>query len=125
MILSGIIGIAFDVYIMILRFKSGEYSRILVLIAALIMLGYAVCEIVSGVKGISFVSQTSRGRRFRAAGAKIAAFKKLSLAVIILCLIHLVLSLIFGIILWQLAVLIVFGIVIPVFYMISAGSLQF
>lgn len=124
MILSGICGIALDVYLMILRFKAAEVSRFFVLVAALIMLGYAVCEITAGVKGLAFAGQRSRGRRFRAAEAKISAFKKLALSVIILCLVELILSLIFGIILWQLAVMVVFGIVIPLIYMTASKSLQ-
>lgn len=124
MIFSGIILIALDGYLMIIRFKTPEISRFLTLIATLILLACAIIEIVCGIKSMSFISTTSRGRRFRAVHSKIRAFKRLSLAAIILALLEVILSCIFGIIFWQLALICIFGILMPLIELLSTKTLQ-
>ena len=124
MILSGIILIVLDGYLMVLRFRTPEISRFWTLLATLILLACAILEIVCGVKSIAFISNTSRGRRFRAVQSKIRSFKRLSLAAILLALIQIILSTVFGIIFWQLALMILFGIIVPLIELLSTKTLQ-
>lgn len=124
MILSGIILLALDGYLMVLRFKTPELSRFLTLIATLLLLACAVLEIVCGIKSIAFISTASRGRRFRAVQSKIRTFKRLSLAAIILALLQIILSCVFGIIIWQLALIVLFGIITPLIELLSTRALH-
>ena len=73
---------------------------------------------------IAFISTASRGRRFRAVQSKIRTFKRLSLAAIILALLQIILSCVFGIIIWQLALIVLFGIITPLIELLSTRALH-
>ena len=123
MIPAGIVLIALDGLLMVRRFQNPELSRILVLFATLLLLAAGICEIAAGIRSISLSGSISRNMRPRAVGSKIRILKRLALAAIILCLAELILSILFGIIIWQLAVLLAAGILVPLICLISASKL--
>ena len=123
MIPAGIVLIALDGLLMVQRFRNPELSRMLVLSATLLLLAAAVLEIIAGIRSISLSGSLSGNRRPRAVGARIRTLKRLALAAIILCLAEVILSLLFGIIIWQLAVLLAAGILAPLLCLICAPKL--
>ena len=123
MLPAGIILSVLDGLLMIQRFRNPDLSRLLVFLATLILLASAVCEIVAGIRSISLSASVSPTRRPRVISAKIRILKRLAFAAILLCLAEIILSFLFGIIIWQLAVLTAAGILIPLICLIRAKNL--
>ena len=82
-----------------------------------------VIPIIAGIKSLTFLNNTSRGRRYRAVHSRIRAFKRMALFVILLSAVEVILSCVFGVILWQLILLILFGICIPFIYLLKAKTI--
>ena len=123
MILCGILMIALDVVLTIVRFQDPDISRFPAFLATLILFAAGVIAVFAGINSLSFLNNTSRGRRYRAVHSKIRSFKRLALAVILLCVLEVILSCVFGVILWQLILLVLFGICVPLIYLIQAKTI--
>lgn len=123
LVLAGIVSAALSVFQMVLLFRDPQTSRFLAVAATLLMLAYAVLEIAAGMKSVSFSTAVFAERRVRAANAKVLSYRRMALAGILLCLIRIILSCIIGIVLWQLLVMIVFGVFFPLFYLLASRSL--
>ena len=124
MILFGLGLTALGILLMLHRFEDPSISRIMTLFATLILLAAGILEIVSGIRGFIFSAGVSRGRRFRAVSAKVRSFKRFGLSVLLLCVFQIIFSCLTGIMIWQLALLLVGGIFLPLFYIASAKSLR-
>lgn len=123
LVLAGIVSAGLAVFQVTLLFRDPQTSRFLAVVATLLMLAYAVLEIVAGAKSVSFSAAVFAERRVRAANAKVLSYRRMALAGIFLCLVRVILSCFIGTVLWQLLVMILFGIFFPLFYLIASRSL--
>lgn len=123
LVLAGILSAGLAVFQVTLLFRDPQTSRFLAVVATLLMLSYAVLEIVAGAKSVSFSAAVFAERRVRAANAKVLSYRRMALAGIFLCLVRVILSCFIGTVLWQLLVMILFGIFFPLFYLIASRSL--
>lgn len=123
LVLAGILSAGLAVFQVTLLFRDPQTSRFLAVVATLLMLAYAVLEIVAGAKSVSFSAAVFAERRVRAANAKVLSYRRMALAGIFLCLVRVILSCFIGTVLWQLLVMILFGIFFPLFYLIASRSL--
>lgn len=123
LVLAGIVSAGLAVFQVTLLFRDPQTSRFLAVVATLLMLAYAVLEIVAGAKSVSFSAAVFAERRVRAANAKVLSYRRMALFGILLCLVRVILSCFIGTVLWQLLVMILFGIFFPLFYLIASRSL--
>lgn len=123
LVLAGILSAGLAVFQVTLLFRDPQTSRFLAVVATLLMLAYAVLEIVAGAKSVSFSAAVFAERRVRAANAKVLSYRRMALAGILLCLVRVILSCFIGTVLWQLLVMILFGIFFPLFYLIASRPL--
>lgn len=120
----GAVLLALDVMMTLSRFQDPSVSGFAAVICAAVLFGALICEIVAAIRGIIFVTNKSRSRRYRAFQSQKSSFLRLAAAAVILSLAEVVLSCVFGIEIWKLAVLVAAGILIPFICMISAGTLR-
>ena len=123
MILCGFLNLVLDAALTVMRFQDPDISRFPAFLATLILFAAGIIAIIAGIKSFMFLNNTSRGRRYRAIHSKIRSFKRLALIVILLCVLEVILSCVFGVILWQLILLVLFGICVPFIYLIRAKSI--
>lgn len=117
-LLSGIINAGFAVYLMIFRMQSAGNSRFSVIAAMLLMIASGILEIIAGIKSNSFFRKTAEGERLRAPKSKVLSFRRLVLFAMILCLIQMIFTLIAGLLIWQFAVIVFFGLFLPLLFLI-------
>lgn len=114
MIVAGVLVIIIGILSMISKINSGDAERIFILAAALLAVIGGVTEIVSGTQGL--------GRKKQAVmlgkGARLAA------ASVLICLAQIIISVVNGVTEWQLAGLLITGILIPVIYLASVRSVR-
>lgn len=122
LLIAGILNGILTVVLSVPLFQDPEAARLLVILSVLVMLASVICEISAGLKGASLASAVQRGQRVRAARSKILSCRRLALSALILCLIELILSCIFGILLWQLLAMIFLGILIPLIFLIVSRA---
>ncbi|MBR3241940.1 MAG: hypothetical protein IKF90_04465 [Parasporobacterium sp.] len=118
MIPSGIFCIVLDVMLMLPRFRNPEISKLLAFTGVVLLLFCGVLEILAGISGIGLLNASLRGRRLRAPEKRIRSLQRMSLFAVILALAEIVLSLIAGIVFWQLAAIALAGILIPLIHLI-------
>ena len=123
MILAGGINIVMDVLLTLSRYRDPEVSKVLAFCGTIVLLACAVCQIAAGIKSFILVTNLNRGYRYRAVSSKIASFKRLCVAAMLLSVAEIILSCVIGIVFWEICVLLAAGILIPVIYLISVKSL--
>ena len=109
MVAAGLAGLVMTVLVFKNRLGGIDTSLILTIFAGLLMLAWSLLNIYAGIQGI-------RIRSRRARTAKIARFTIIS---VILCVAGLTLSAINGIIVSHLAVIVITGLVIPMFFILA------
>lgn len=124
MIFAGIVCIALDVVLTIFRLRDPDISRFLLVLGAVFLLGCGIFEIAEGIRSIGYLNDSLLDQRFRYLNKYTQSFKRMTAAAVLLALAELVFSCIVGAALWQLAVMIVFGIFIPLINLLCIRSLQ-
>ena len=114
LVASGAAGLVMTVIVFRNRLNGIDTSLILAVFAGLAMLAWSVINILIGVQGLRVRSRRSRT-------IKLARFEILS---VILCIVGLTLSAINGIIVPHLAVIVITGLVIPMFFFLSGLQRQ-
>ena len=114
LVASGAAGLVMTVIVFRNRLNGIDTSLILAVFAGLAMLAWSVINILIGVQGLRVRSRRSRT-------IKLARFEILS---VILCIVGLTLSAINGIIVPHLAVIVITGLVIPMFFILSGLQRQ-
>ena len=114
LVASGAAGRVMTVIVFRNRLNGIDTSLILAVFAGLAMLAWSVINILIGVQGLRVRSRRSRT-------IKLARFEILS---VILCIVGLTLSAINGIIVPHLAVIVITGLVIPMFFILSGVQRQ-
>ena len=109
MVAAGLAGLVMTVLVFKNRLGGIDTSLILTIFAGLLMLAWSLLNIYAGIQGIRIRSRRSRT-------AKIARFTIIS---VILCVAGLTLSAINGIIVSHLAVIVITGLVIPMFFILA------
>ncbi len=123
MIFAGIVNIVLDVLLTLSRYQDPKVSRVLAFVAAVVLLACGIFQIVAGVKSFALVTNLNRGYRYRAVSSKIASFKRLCVAAMLLSVVEIILSCVIGIVFWEICALLAAGILIPVIYLISIKTL--
>ena len=106
---SGIFTIFDSAISMMTKFQDNDAERIVVLAAMILGVIAGILEILAGI------SSFSSGKR----KAKLGKGGKYATVSVILCLIWAILSLINGVMLWQLGTIFVTGMIIPILYLFS------
>lgn len=108
MFIAGIVVIFAAFVLLATKLKDNDATRILVYISMILMLAYGVFEIVAGIASVS------ENRRITNQSGCVTLTK----LAIIFCIIQMILAAFNGIMVWQLALIFVTGILIPIIYLI-------
>lgn len=111
---AGLAGLVMTVLVFRNRLNGIDTSLILSIFAGLVMLAYSLINIGVGIQGIRIRSRRSRT-------IKLARFTIIS---VILCILGLTLSAINGIIVSHLVVIVIIGLAIPLFFILSGLQRQ-
>lgn len=124
MVFAGIICLALDALLLSLRLHDPDLSRFAVYLGAFVLFACAVLEIIEGIRCIVYLNESIRNRRFRDRIRNIRTFKRLTLFAVLFGTAETVLSCIWGIVFWQLPVLIVSAVLIPLINFLFIRTIQ-